>query len=196
MGGMPGYVVPPPGLTLPDYSIWSMPPQEASLPEGLPGFPWYRPPVGKAAQMRAALDRQAQAQRAPGLQALVSQAPASQALVPRAPQMAPPCTSHSHLPGVSQQPHTSRQFSCRVSQRGWESPSTPLPTNLRPLVIRMPMAAGGRELKAEMITPGLPVTPGESERGPPLGRPVSRCHTRWVSTPLGHLVMAPQPQHL
>ena len=25
MGGMPGYVVPPPGLTPPDYSIWSMP---------------------------------------------------------------------------------------------------------------------------------------------------------------------------
>ena len=26
MGGIPGYVVPPPGLTLLDYSIWSMPP--------------------------------------------------------------------------------------------------------------------------------------------------------------------------
>ena len=38
MGGMPGYVAPLPGLTLPDYSIWSMPPQEASLLEGLPGF--------------------------------------------------------------------------------------------------------------------------------------------------------------
>ena len=41
MGGMLGYVVPPPGLTPPDYSIWSMPPLEASLPEGLPGSPWY-----------------------------------------------------------------------------------------------------------------------------------------------------------
>ena len=58
------------------------------------------------------------------------------------------------------------------------------------------MVAGGRELEAEMITPGLPVTPGEHERGPPLGRPVSRCHARWVSTPPVHLIMSPQPQHL
>ena len=69
MGGMPGYVVPPPDLTPPDYSIWSMPPQEASLPKGLPGSPWYRPPIGRAAQMRAALDRQAQALQAPAPQA-------------------------------------------------------------------------------------------------------------------------------
>ena len=41
MGGMPGYVAPPPGLTPPDYSIWSMPPQEASLPKGLPASPRY-----------------------------------------------------------------------------------------------------------------------------------------------------------
>ena len=39
MGGMPGYVVPPPGLTPPDYSIWSMPTLEASMPKGLPGSP-------------------------------------------------------------------------------------------------------------------------------------------------------------
>ena len=32
MGGMPGYVAPPPGLTPRDYSIWSMPPQEALCP--------------------------------------------------------------------------------------------------------------------------------------------------------------------
>ena len=41
MGGMPGYMAPPPGLTPPDYSIWSMPPWEASLPKGLPGSPRY-----------------------------------------------------------------------------------------------------------------------------------------------------------
>ena len=39
MGGMPGYVVPPPGLTPPDFSIWSIPPQEAPLPPGLPASP-------------------------------------------------------------------------------------------------------------------------------------------------------------
>ena len=32
MGGMPGYVAPPPGLTPPDFSIWSIPRQEAPLP--------------------------------------------------------------------------------------------------------------------------------------------------------------------
>ena len=39
IGGMPGYVAPPPGLTPPDFSIWSMPPLEASLPKGLPVSP-------------------------------------------------------------------------------------------------------------------------------------------------------------
>ena len=92
MGGMPGYVVPPPGLTPPDYSIWSMPPREASLPEGLPGSPWYCPPVGRATQMRAALDRQAQVLRAPASQV---------------PQMAPPL--HQPLPSSRSRPATPYQ---------------------------------------------------------------------------------------
>ena len=33
-GGLPGYGVPPPGLTPMDFSIWSIPPQEVSLPPG------------------------------------------------------------------------------------------------------------------------------------------------------------------
>ena len=37
VGGMPGYMVPPPSLTPLDYSIWSMPPRETSVPKGLPG---------------------------------------------------------------------------------------------------------------------------------------------------------------
>ena len=94
---MPGYVVPPPGLTPPDYSIWSMPPQEASLSKGLPGSPLYRPPIGRATQMRAALDSQAQA-----LQAPVSQAPA-----PQVPQMAPPLCQP--LPSSGGQPATPYQ---------------------------------------------------------------------------------------
>ena len=39
MGGMPGYVAPPPGLTPPDFSIWSIPPQEAPLPPGILAYP-------------------------------------------------------------------------------------------------------------------------------------------------------------
>ena len=61
MGGMPGYVVPPPGLTPPDFSIWSIPLQEVPQPPGLPVFPRYWPSMGRASQLRAAIDRQAQA---------------------------------------------------------------------------------------------------------------------------------------
>ena len=54
LGGMPGFVAPLPGL-----SIWSMPPLEASLPKGPAISLRYRPPVGRAAQMRATLATQA-----------------------------------------------------------------------------------------------------------------------------------------
>ena len=96
MGGMSGYVAPPPGLTPPDFSIWSMPPQEASLPKGLPASPQYRPPVGRATHMRATLDRQAQV-----LWAQVPQTP-----VPQAPQMAPPiCQPHLSSKGQPATPY-------------------------------------------------------------------------------------------
>ena len=54
----------------PELSIWSMPPLEASLPKGPVVSPRYRPPIGRAAQLRATLS--------------------GQTLVPQAPQMAPP----------------------------------------------------------------------------------------------------------
>ena len=95
MGGMTGYVAPPPGLTPPDYSIWSLPSPEASPPKGLPVSPRYQPPIGRSTQMRATLNRQAQVPQAQAPQAPAHQAPAHQALVPcapalQAPQMAPP----------------------------------------------------------------------------------------------------------
>ena len=90
MGGMPGYMAPPPGLTPPDFSIWDMPPLEASLPRGLPISLRYLPPFGRAAQMRATLNRQALAPWAP-----LQWAPAPWTLpqlapVQEAPQMVPP----------------------------------------------------------------------------------------------------------
>ena len=48
MGGMPGYVAPPPGLTPPDFSIWSIPLLEVPPPPGLPASPLYQPPMGRA----------------------------------------------------------------------------------------------------------------------------------------------------
>ena len=105
MGGMPGYVAPPPGLTPTDYSIWNIPPLEVPPTPGLPASPLHWPPMGRASLLRAVMDQQAQMLRTPGLQAPTSQAqvlramvpqastppaPKSQALPPQAPQMAPP----------------------------------------------------------------------------------------------------------
>ena len=107
MGGMPGYVLPPPGLTPPDFSIWSIPPQEAHLPPGLPVSPLYQPSVGRASSLRAAIDRQAQALRATALQAPTSLAPTSQAPLPQAPQMVPPL--HQPLSSSGSWPATTYQ---------------------------------------------------------------------------------------
>ena len=95
MRGMPGYMAPPPGLTPPDFSIWDMSPLESSLPRGLPISLRYRPPVGRAVQMRATLNRQALPQQALAPQALPQWAPAPRtppqlAPAPQSPQMAPP----------------------------------------------------------------------------------------------------------
>ena len=99
MGGMPGYMVPPPGLTPPDFSIWSIPPQEAHLAPGLPASPRYQPPMGTATQMRATIERHAQALRAQAPQVPLLQAPLLQA-----PQMAPPL--HQPLPSSGSRPAT------------------------------------------------------------------------------------------
>ena len=99
--GMPGYVAPPPGLTPPDFSIWSIPPQEVPPPPGLPVSPLYRPPVGRATLLRAAIDRQAQAMRAMAPQAPMPSAPKSQAPPLQAPQMVPPM--HQPLPSSGSQ---------------------------------------------------------------------------------------------
>ena len=79
MEGMPGYVAPPPGLTPPDFSMWSIPPQEIPPPPGLPVSLLYQPPMGRATSLRAAIDRQAQALRATVPQAPTPLAPKSQA---------------------------------------------------------------------------------------------------------------------
>ena len=90
MGGMPGYVAPPPGHTPPDFSIWSIPPLEVPLPPGLPASLLYWPPVGRATSLRVAIDRQAQAIRAKVPQAPMPLAPKSQTPPLQAPQMVPP----------------------------------------------------------------------------------------------------------
>ena len=121
MGGMPGYVVPPPGLTPPDFSIWSIPPQEVPLPPGLPVSPLYQPPVGRATSLRAAIERQAQALRATAPQAPMPlapmpPAPKSQAPLLQSPQVAPPL--HQPLP-------SSRSWLATPYQQAVQPPSKP-----------------------------------------------------------------------
>ena len=124
---MPGYVAPPPGLTPPDFSIWSIPPPEVPPPPGLPVSPVYQPPVGRASLLRAAVNQQAQVLWTPGSQTPVLQAPTlqaqalramapqaptpsapkSQAPLPQAPQMVPPLCQP--LPSSGSQPATPYQ---------------------------------------------------------------------------------------
>ena len=82
MGGMPGYMAPPPGLTPPDFSIWSIPPLEVPPPPGLPASPLHRPPMGRASLLRTTVNQQAQMLRTPGLQAPTLQAQVLRATMP------------------------------------------------------------------------------------------------------------------
>ena len=115
MGGMPGYMAPPPGLNPPDFSIWSIPPQEAHPPSGLPVSPLYQPPVGRASSLRAAIDRQAQALRATALQAPMPPAPTSQAPPLQAPQMVPPLCQP--LPSFRSRPATPYQQAVQLPSK-------------------------------------------------------------------------------
>ena len=94
MGGMPGYVVPPPGLTPPDFSSWSIPPPEVPPPPGLPASPLHQPPMRRASLLT--LHQRAPVLRAPAPQAPMLSAPKSQVPLPQAPQMVPPL--HQPLP--------------------------------------------------------------------------------------------------
>ena len=145
MGGMPGYVAPSPGLTPPDFSIWSIPPQEVPPPSGLPVSPLYQPPLGRTSLLRAAMNQQAQVLWTPGSQTPVSQTPTSQAQVlrvmapqapmlpalksqappPKAPQVVPPL--FQPLPSSGSWPATPYQQAVQPPSRpkGRESPSTP-----------------------------------------------------------------------
>ena len=107
MGGMPGYVALPPGLTPPDFSMWSIPPQEVPPLPGLPVSLLYWLPMGRATSLRAAIDRQAQALRTTVPQAPMPPAPTLQAPLPQAPQMVPPL--HQPLPSSGSRPATPYQ---------------------------------------------------------------------------------------
>ena len=90
VAGMPGYVAPPPGLTPPDFSSWSLPPPEVPLSWGLPAASQGLPAIGGSIQIRAAVERHARAQFVQGLWAPAQQAQTPPMSAPHTPQMAPP----------------------------------------------------------------------------------------------------------
>ena len=168
MGGMPGYMVPPPGLTPPDFSMWSIPPQEVPPPPGLPVSLLYRSPVGRATSLRAAIDRQAQALRATAPQAPMLPTSMSPAPPPQTPQMVPPLCQP--LPSSGSWPATPYQqvvqLPSKPKGRGVTFDSSA--DKLAAIGSQDTMVAGGRGLEAKMITPGPPVLPREHVKGPPL----------------------------
>ena len=103
VAGMPGYVVPLPGLTPPDFSSWSLPPSEAPLPQGLPTALQGLSHVGRSIQVRATVERQAQAQLAQGPRDLAQWAQTQPTSVLCTPQMALPL--HQPPPGWPATPY-------------------------------------------------------------------------------------------
>ena len=94
LGGMPGYMLPPPGI-----SIWDMPPLEDAIPPGLVTIPQYQdvmplasvtilpyqPPAGRAGQLRAVMSMRGIVPQAPQMPTPICQLP----LLPHSRQATP-----------------------------------------------------------------------------------------------------------
>ena len=87
---MPGYVMPPPGLTLPDFSNWSLPSPEIPPSRGLPVASEGLPGIGRSDMIRNAVGKHNRVQLVVGLWAPGQQAPALPMSAPSAPQVALP----------------------------------------------------------------------------------------------------------
>ena len=87
---MPEYVTSPLGLTLPDFSNWSLPPLEIPASRGLPVASEGLPSIGRFDMIRNAVGKHARAQLVAGLWAPGQRALAPPMSAPSAPQVAPP----------------------------------------------------------------------------------------------------------
>ena len=88
--GMSGYVPPPPGLPLIDFSNWRLPPPEAPASRGLPTAPPSLPGVGRSIRLRGTAKRIAGAQMA--------QCPGGLAQWTLTPPTSAPCAPQTVLP--------------------------------------------------------------------------------------------------
>ena len=89
VAGMSGYVAPPPGLTLPDFSSWRLPPPEAPPSWGLPAAPPGLPGVGRSAMLRGMIERNTRAQMVQCPSSLAQWAQTQPTSAPHMPQTAP-----------------------------------------------------------------------------------------------------------
>ena len=88
--GMPGYVAPPPGLTLPDFSNWSLPPPKIPPSRGLPTAPQGLSSIGRSEMIKRSVGRHARVQLVVGPRAPGQHASVPPMLALSAPQVAPP----------------------------------------------------------------------------------------------------------
>ena len=100
--GMPGYVPPPPGLPLIDFSNWRLPPPEALASRGLPTAPASVPGVGRSVRLRGTAKRITGAQMVQNPGGLAQPTWTLPMPPPCMPQMAPPpCQPPPGLPAPS-----------------------------------------------------------------------------------------------
>ena len=188
VAGMPGYVVPPPGITPPDFSSWSLPPPEAPLPQGLPTVLQGLSHIRRSIQVRAAVERQALAQLAQGPRGLAQSAQTQPTSAPCTPQMAPPL--HQPPPWW---PATLYQ---QVVQLPGKSIGRGVTFN--PSVDKTAPAGGPSSQNC-----GRPTTRGWGDSGQSVSHPrgckrrqVCSCHIRRVISPPGQHQVFHHPWHL
>ena len=168
MGGMPGYVAPPPGLTPPDFSIWSIPPLEVPLPPGLPASPLHRPPVGRTSLLRAAMNQHAQMLRTPGSQAQALRATVPQAPMPSARKsQAPPPHVPQTVPSLRQPLPSSRS-----------QPATPYQQ-----AVQLPVKPKGRGVTFDTSADKVAAVGGQDANGHGRQRTHERDNKTWPTSP-------------
>ena len=188
VAGMPGYVVPLPGLTPPDFSSWSLPPPEVPPPQGLPAAVQDLSHIGRSIHVRM----QQKGRLGHSLHSVQGVWPNLLRHSPR--QCHTPLRwchlsiSH-HLGGL--QLSTSRWYSRLASPPGGESCSTPPQIKLPPWVFQVHRTVGDLQLEGGEMVVDPSVAPGGCRR-----RQVCSHCVRRVISPLGQCQVFHHQQHL